>query len=44
MGTYGNYLRLDGGMLQEEPSRLPQMQEQENVPGKMDGNVSLRGL
>lgn len=44
MGTYGNYLRLGGGMFQEEPPSLPSMQEQENVPGKMDGNVSLRGL
>lgn len=44
MGTYGNYLRLGDGMFQEEPPRLPQMQEQENVPDKVDGNVSLRGL
>ena len=44
MGGDGNDLRLDGGMFQEEPSRLPQMQEQENVPDKVDGNVSLRGL
>lgn len=44
MGGGGNDLRLDGGMLQEEPPRLPQMQEQENVPDKVDGNVSLRGL
>lgn len=44
MGGDGNDLRLGGGMLQEEPPRLPQMQEQENVPDKVDGNVSLRGL
>ncbi len=44
MGGDGNDLRLGGGMLQEEPSLVPQMQEQENVPDKVDGNVSLRGL
>lgn len=44
MGGDGNDLRLGGRMLQEEPPRLPQMQEQENVPDKVDGNVSLRGL
>lgn len=44
MGGDGNDLRLGGGMLQEEPSCLPRMQEQENVPDKVDGNVSLRGL
>lgn len=44
MGGDGNDLRLDSGMVQEEPPRLPQMQEQENVPDKVDGNVSLRGL
>ena len=31
-------------MLQEEPPEMSEMQEQENVPDKMDGNVSLRGL
>lgn len=44
MGVDGDDLRVGGGMFQEEPPCLPSMQEQENVPYKMDGNVSLRGL